>query len=186
MTETNLLPTALIILHPGFEEMEAITPIDLLRRAGVAVSIASVSDRLTVIGKSNIHVHAEVLLENVSERTFDLIVLPGGPGVQAMKSDLRIHAMLRQQHEARRWIGAICAAPLALHEAGILEGYSYTAHQSTADTLTEIDDSVEVVVDEPIITSRGAGTATEFALQLVETLTGIEKRDQIAKSIHWE
>lgn len=175
---------ALVILHPGFEEMEAVAPIDLLARAGVEVVQASTADTLRVEGRNGISLEATRLLSDVAEQDFDAVILPGGPGIQKLRGDARIIACLRRQHAAGKLVAAICAGPLLLLDAGLIEGLTYTAHPSTHKELDEARDQA-VVNDGSIITSRGAGTATEFALALVQALCGQDAAREIADSICW-
>jgi len=178
--------TALVILTDGFEEMEAVGPIDLLRRAGIEVATASQSGRLPVKGRSGIVLQADAALAEVMDKDYDLIILPGGPGHTRLRSDKKIIERLRRQEASGRLIGAICAAPAVLLEAGLLENRGYTAHFSVENELTEIEKDKPVVTDNRVITSRGAGTATEFALELVKLLAGREKAAEIAGSIHYQ
>lgn len=185
MNNTTTTPTVMVILHPGFEEIEAITPIDLLRRAEFSVTTASTAGESLVTGRNNIAVHADLSLDSVLNRTFDCILLPGGPGIKRIKSDSRLHGMLRDQDARGGWIAAICAAPLVLHEAGVLSGRSFTGHQSIAEDLPELRTDAPVVTDQNLITSRGAGTAVQFGLTLVEILSNSQISSEIARSIHW-
>ena len=177
---------ALVILTDGFEEMEAIGPIDLLRRAGVEVTTASQTGQLHVTGRGGIVLQADSVLEDVIEEEYDVIVLPGGPGHTRLRSDRKVIGRLRRQEASGRLIGAICAAPAVLLEAGLLENRGYTAHFSVENELTEIQKDKSVVTDDRIVTSRGAGTATEFALELVSLLAGRKKAEEIARSIHYQ
>lgn len=173
---------ALIILHPGFEEIEAVTPIDLLSRAGVEVVQAALDDSLFVTGRSGITLQATHRLGDVAEDIFDAIILPGGSGIMQIRKHPLICQLLQQQQAANRLIGCICAAPLLLLDASRTAGLRYTCHPAAEDQLTEAIDA-SVVQDGNIITSRGAGTATEFALQLVSQLTDQVTADTIAESI---
>jgi protein deglycase len=177
------MPTVLAILPEGFEEIEAVTPIDLLRRAGVEVTIASLAENIHVTGRTGIIVHADTTFNALRGKTFDLIFLPGGPGVINLRSDPRVAELVRGQAAAGRWVTAICAAPTVLNAAGLLEGRRYTAHFSVAKELPAILAEERVVEDGNIITSRGAGTALDFGLKLVEKLVSPEKAAEIAKSI---
>lgn len=177
------MKTALVILAEGFEEIEAIAVIDILRRAGVDCTIAAQHDGKFVTGKTGIQVVADELFPAVRDQTFDLLVLPGGPGARHLRKDPNILEMVRKQVEEKRLTGAICAAPIVLHEAGVLEGRKYTAHFCAKSELTEIMEDQEVVWDENIATSQGAGTAISFALSLVERLFDSEKADKIRKAI---
>jgi 4-methyl-5(b-hydroxyethyl)-thiazole monophosphate biosynthesis len=177
------MPTVLVILPEGFEEIEAVTPIDVLRRAEVRVTIASLADNTLVVGRNKMTLQAETTLTGVGEQAFDLLFLPGGPGVTKLRADARVPALARAQTAAGRWIGAICAAPAVLHDAGLLQGKRYTAHPSVADELKNILSNERVVVDGKIVTSRGAGTALDFGLSLVELLVSASKASEIRAAI---
>jgi protein deglycase len=174
---------ALIVLPQGFEEVEAVTPIDVLRRAGVSVTIASLDTRLEVTGRNGIALLADAPLDVSFTRSYDMLILPGGPGVKHLRADPRI-ATLARAHAARgAWVAAICAAPTVLLDAGLLAGRRYTAHFSVAGELSGIIESERVVVDAPIITSRGAGTALDFGLELVARLVSPEAARDVHASI---
>jgi 4-methyl-5(b-hydroxyethyl)-thiazole monophosphate biosynthesis len=174
---------ALIVLPQGFEEVEAVTPIDLLRRAGVSVTIASLDDRLEVTGRNGIAVLADAPLEVPFSRSYDMVILPGGPGVKHLRADPRIVDLVKTQAARGAWVAAICAAPTVLHDAGLLKDRRYTAHPSVAGELRAILEYERVVVDAPIITSRGAGTALDFGLELVARLVSPEAAQEVRASI---
>lgn len=176
--------TALIILHEGFEEMEAVAPIDILRRGEIEVSVVSVGESLEVTGRSGITIQAEAYLSDVAEYDFDCIILPGGPGTYVhLQGNEAVLALLKEQVAAERRVAAICAAPVVLAEAGLLEGKRYTAHVSTVDELPELDKTVATVVDGNIVTSQGAGTATSFALTVLAELRDEACAQSVAESI---
>ncbi len=175
---------ALIILHPGFEEMEAVAPIDLLARAGIEVVQASTADTRLVAGRNGITLEATHSLAEVADQNFDAVILPGGPGIMKLRGDARITGCLRLHHANGKLVAAICAAPLLLLDSGLSEGIAYTAHPSTLEELPDSRPDA-VVIDGHIITSRGAGTATEFALSLVSQLCGENSAQEIAASICW-
>ena len=177
------MPTALVILPAGVEELEAVAPIDLLRRAGVEVTVASLADSLHVTGRNAITLHADTPLSAVGEKLFDLLFLPGGPGVKLLRADPRVRATVLAHHAADRWLAAICAAPTVLHDAGLLNGRRYTAHFSVAQELPAILSAERTVADGRLLTSRGAGTATDFGLLLVEKLCSPETAREVAQSI---
>lgn len=174
---------ALVVLPRGFEEIEAVTPVDVLRRAGVTVTIASLGDRLEVTGRNGMALLADAPLDVSCSRAYDMIILPGGPGVKHLRADPRIASLVKAQAARGAWVAAICAAPTVLHDAGLLEGRRYTAHHSVAGELDSIIDSERVVVDAPIITSRGAGTALDFGLELVARLVSPEVAQEVRASI---
>ncbi len=177
------MPTVLAILPEGFEELEAIAPIDLLRRAGAEVTVAALGATIHVTGRNGLTMHADTTLNAVGENVFDLLFLPGGPGVALMRTDPRVRAVVLRHHKADRWLAAICAAPAVLDDAGLLTGRRYTAHFSVANELTAILADQRVVSDGRLLTSRGAGTAIDFGLLLVSKLSSPDKAAEIARSI---
>lgn len=177
------MPTVLAILAEGFEEIEAITPIDLLRRAGATVTIAAIADGIHTTGRNAVTLHADTPLTAVENRDFDCLFLPGGPGVRLLRAEPRVRSLVLRQHAAGRWLAAICAAPTVLHDAGVLDGRRYTAHFSVAGELPHLLAEERTVVDGHILTSRGAGTAIDFGLLLVEKLFSPEKAIEISRSI---
>ncbi|MDO8541038.1 MAG: DJ-1/PfpI family protein [Opitutaceae bacterium] len=177
------MPTVLAILADGFEEIEAFTPIDLLRRAGAQVTVAACAEGIHLTGRSGITVHADTMLTAVAANRFDCVFLPGGPGVKHLRADPRVRNIVQQHHADGKWIAAICAAPTVLHDAGLLVGRRYTAHFSVAEELTAIRSGERVVSDGHILTSRGAGTAFEFGVLLLEKLFSPEKALEISRSV---
>jgi len=168
------MKTVLVPLFEGFEEIEAITIIDVLRRANIKVVTASL-DSKTVMGAHAIAVIADrlldELLDQINANQFDAIILAGGAGTFRMREDSRIDSILKSQFQANKLIGAICAAPTVLSQSGILKGKRATSFPSVKDQL-EVGEylQIPVVVDGNIVTSSGAGTAMAFALKLVEIL----------------
>jgi 4-methyl-5(b-hydroxyethyl)-thiazole monophosphate biosynthesis len=177
-TEKN----ALVVIADGVEEVEAVTPIDLLRRAGVRVTVASASGSLLVRGRNAIEIKADTLLRDHPEMEVDLLVIPGGPGHQTLANDEGVLDLVRAQDASNKLIGSLCAGPVVLKAAGILEGRRYTSFPATRETLPERIPDQSVVVDRNLVTSQAAGTAYPFALQLVESLLGPQARKEIAES----
>jgi 4-methyl-5(b-hydroxyethyl)-thiazole monophosphate biosynthesis len=177
------MPTVLVPLADGFEEIEAFAPVDLLRRAEVEVTVATLNDNRHATGRSGIIAHGDIALADVQSRAYDLVFLPGGAGVKNLRADPRVLSLVKAQHAAGRWLAAICAAPTVLHDAGLLEGRRYTAHFSVANELPAILSHERVVTDGKMTTSRGAGTAVEFGLHLVAILTSAGKAAEIGKAI---
>lgn len=177
------MPTVLVPLAEGFEEIEAFAPIDLLRRAGVEVTTAALGDGIHVTGRSGITAHADTTLAAVAGRDFDLLFLPGGAGVKHLRSDPGVRELVLRHHAAGRWLAAICAAPVVLHDCGLLSGRRYTAHFSVATELPAIRSDEKVVTDGKITTSRGAGTGVDFGLHLVALLMSPGKAAEISKAI---
>lgn len=171
----------LCILENGFEEIETVTPVDLLRRAGVEVVMAGVSSAM-VKGRSGISIQADAMLKEIDLQNFDVLFLPGGPAVMELRKNVQVLDLIRQYAAEEKIIAAICAAPLLLKDAGILEGKFFTAHFSTQAELPSTTGE-RVVEDGNLITSRGAGTAIEFGLALIEKMLGKAAPAEISKSI---
>lgn len=176
-------PSVLVVIAEGFEEVEAVTPVDILRRAGAGVTVASLGDGVHVTGRSGITLHADTTLAAVGASRFDCILLPGGPGVSLLRSDPRVLELVRQQNRSNGWIAAICAAPSVLLAAGIMEGRRFTAHPSIRKEMPGALLEERTVVDGRLITSRGAGTALDFGLIIAENLFSRAKAAEVAQSI---
>ena len=176
---------AVIFLADGFEEVEALTPVDLLRRAGVEVTLVSIMESLAVKGSHGITVMAEQLFDGFDASDMDLFILPGGmPGTLHLKECGPLLELLKKAAVDGRTVSAICAAPTVLGKAGLLAGKNATCYPGCEDGLTGALLSTDsVVIDGNIITSRGAGTAMPFALTLISVLLGQEKSDQVRASI---
>lgn len=174
---------ALVILAEGNEEVEALTQVDLLRRVDIKVTVAGLNG-IEVKGSHNIVVKADIPLEKFSGE-FDAVVVPGGmPGTVYLCKSEAVLSTVRNAYNKGLLCAAICAAPLVLEAAGILEGKKFTCYPGIEE---KIDNGTfckdKVVVDGTIITSRGVGTAIPFALAIVEYLLGKEKSDELAKQI---
>ena len=173
----------LVILAEGFEEIEVVAPIDVLRRAGIQVTSATLAEGIHVTGRNGMTIHADTTLTAADGEQFDCVLVPGGPGVSLLKTDNRVADHLRRQRDRNGWIAAICAAPTVLKGAGVLDGRRYTAHFSVLSELPEALVSERCVVDGRLITSRGAGTALEFGLLIVEKLISSESSSEVARAI---
>ena len=173
----------LVPIANGTEEIEAVCIIDVLRRAGAAVTVASVQT-LQVTASRGTKLVADRLISTCRDETYDLIVLPGGmPGVEHLRDSKELAAMLKRQKRDGRLYAAICAAPVVvLQHHGLLTGRRATCHPDFAHQL-ENDEVVEhrVVIDGQCVTSRGPGTAIEFALKLVELLYGEHEAQEIGQ-----
>ena len=176
-------PSALVLLSAGFEELEAVAPSDLLRRAGVEVVIASLGEERTVTGRNGISLIADTSLSAVFDRTFDCLLLPGGPGVKYLRADSRVVELVRRQYSQGRWIAAICAAPTLLKDAGIIPGIRFTAHPTAASDLPDSLTGERVVADGKVLTSRGAGTAIDFGIALTSALCGPTAAKAVGASV---
>jgi 4-methyl-5(b-hydroxyethyl)-thiazole monophosphate biosynthesis len=171
----------LCLLVDGFEEIETVTPVDLLRRAGIEVVIASL-DAKCATGRCGLRLEADAALADLDPSTFDLLLIPGGPGVALMRSDGRPASLAKNFSNAGKPVAAICAAPLVLLDAGLLSGRRFTAYHSVREELGGGLDE-RVVVDGNLITSRGAGTAMDFGWALIECLAGRATVDRVALEI---
>jgi 4-methyl-5(b-hydroxyethyl)-thiazole monophosphate biosynthesis len=171
----------LCLMTDGFEEVEMVTPVNLLRRAGVEVTIASLHGG-DATGKCGIVVRPDAALADLRQEDFDLLLIPGGPGVGELRKDGRAAELAAGFHAAGKPVAAICAAPLILSDAGLLRGKRYTAHFSVRGELGRVLNE-RVVEDGLIITSRGAGTAVDFGISLVRRLAGDDAAVTVAEAI---
>ncbi|KAF0191896.1 MAG: 4-methyl-5(b-hydroxyethyl)-thiazole monophosphate biosynthesi [Gammaproteobacteria bacterium] len=176
------MPRVLVPLAQGCEELEAVTIIDLLRRAGIDVVTAGLDDQ-PVIASRGVRLLPDTTLDDALTQTFDMIALPGGgPGADHLHQDRRIRELLQRMAGQGKYTAAICAAPKVLAAAGLLDGRRATAYPGTLDALAAPGMTVAsaaVVVDGKVITSRGPGTAMDFALVLIEQLSGKPLRDKV-------
>ncbi len=178
------MPNALIVLADGFEEMEAISVIDILRRAQFKVIVAGL-DSHEVTSCRGINVTADSTLENESANAFDIIILPGGePGSTRLEHSELLKTVLTQQHAQKKWIAALCSAPRILAGLGFLDGVRATSFPTAEAFMTgALYQKKPVVVDQHFITGRGPGPAMRFALAIVETLVGQSTAEDIKKAM---
>lgn len=174
----------LIPIAPGFEEIEALAVVDILRRAGIEVIMAGTVDG-PIEGRNKIKVLTDTTLDSAKNQDFDMIVLPGGAiGTENLKKDPRIKEIVERLYKKGKFTTAICAAPTVLSAIGITAGKNITSHPGVRDKLTKEKVSDErVVVDGNIVTSQGPGTAIEFAFKLVELLLGKDKATEVNKGV---
>ncbi|MFP5419227.1 MAG: DJ-1 family glyoxalase III [Gammaproteobacteria bacterium] len=174
----------LVPLADGCEEIEAVTIIDLLRRAQIEVVVAGLRPGI-VKASRGVQLVPDTTLDGVLNEDFDMVVLPGGmPGAAHLKADERVLALLKKTAAAGGYTAAICAAPMVLAEAGLLDGKQATSYPGFLDALPGIQLSIATVVqDGTVLTSRGPGTAMDFALTLIETLVGADQRAQVEKAL---
>jgi 4-methyl-5(b-hydroxyethyl)-thiazole monophosphate biosynthesis len=173
----------LCLLVHGCEEIETLAPVDLLRRAGAEVVLASVTGESQITGRCQVGIRADAALAEVMDQTFDLLLIPGGPGVKALRADGRPAQLARRFAGENRLVAAICAAPTVLADAGLLAGKRFTAHFSVHAELPQALAAERVVEDGNLITSRGAGTALDFGLALVRRLFGEAAALEVARAI---
>jgi len=181
-----LVPRVLVPLAQGCEELEAITIIDLLRRAGIEVTSAGL-DAEYVTASRSVKLIPDTDLESALKDDYDMIVLPGGlPGADNLDNDERLKSALKKMADADKYIAAICAAPKVLMNAGLLNGKTVTCYPGFLDDPESSDITLSdeaVVRDGKIITSRGPGTAMDFALELIEALSGRETRNTVEAAL---
>jgi protein deglycase len=178
-------PVVLVPLAEGFEEIEAVTLIDVLRRAGIEVRVAGLAPG-PVTGSHGITLHTDGTLDDVDAAGLSMLVLPGGqPGTDNLAGDARVLGLVRELADSGRRVAAICAAPLVLAEAGVLEGRAATSHPSVRGRLrgARVDERTRVVRAGKILTSQGPGTALEFALEIVAELRGPEKARELGEAM---
>jgi 4-methyl-5(b-hydroxyethyl)-thiazole monophosphate biosynthesis len=174
----------LVPLAQGCEEIEAVTIIDILRRAGIEVVAAGLAAG-PVKASRGVMLMPDATLDDVLTQDFDLIALPGGmPGMTHLKNDPRVLGLLKTMAEQGKYTTAICASPAVLAKAGLLAGKRATSYPGFLDNAPGVglDDS-PVVRDGKVVTSRGPGTAMDFALELVEILAGKPKRDEVEAAL---
>jgi 4-methyl-5(b-hydroxyethyl)-thiazole monophosphate biosynthesis len=168
----------LVPLAEGFEEIEAVTIVDVLRRASIDVVTAALGDA-EVEGSHGIAVTADARLDELKSADFDAVVLPGGmPGSRTLRDDERVLGIVRTLARENKLVAAICAAPIALEAAGVLAGKRATSYPGNELPSARYAEE-RVVVDGTLVTSRGPGTALEFALTLVERLKGPEAAQKL-------
>ena len=174
-----------VFFAEGFEEIEALTVVDLLRRADIGVKMVALGREESVTGSHGIRVQMDTSLKQVSLTDAKLLVLPGGmPGTKNLGACGELTAMLREADRQKIMIAAICAAPLVLGDLGILDGKRAVCYPGHEARLTGAQICREaVVVDGHITTSRGMGTAIDFGLSLVEQISGREESERIRKAI---
>jgi len=179
----------LVPLADGFEMLEALSIVDVFRRGEALVDTAALGEQLQVTSSHGVTVLADKLLSDCAEVEYDLIVLPGGiPGAENLQKSELLAAMLRKQNQENKFYGAICASPaIVLEHHGLLAGKEATCHPMFAQGLGDRKKIGQgVVIDGNCVTSRGAGTSIDFALELLEILMGEDKRKTVARTMALE
>lgn len=186
LSHADGMPTVLIPVADGSEELEAVTVFDVLARAGARVIMASVEDELTVVCSRGVKLAAHCFIADCLHEKWDMIVCPGGmPGAESLGRSEPLHQLLRKQTATGKYVGAICAAPaMVLAHHNLLDGKAATCYPGNTFT-----SKIERYVDEPVvqdgnvITSQGPGTAMPFALKLVEVLFGAHKEEEVRRGL---
>jgi 4-methyl-5(b-hydroxyethyl)-thiazole monophosphate biosynthesis len=177
---SSRVPKVLVPITRDTEEMEAVIIVDVLRRAGWGVTVAGM-DPGPVTASRGVKILPDLHWDEAVPASFDALVIPGGKGVRSLAKDRRILDAAREFDKAGKWIGAICAGPLVLRAAGLLEGRRVTCHPSVAAELgIQWQRNDRVVVDGRLVTSQGPGTALEFAVTLIRLIEGPESATKVA------
>jgi 4-methyl-5(b-hydroxyethyl)-thiazole monophosphate biosynthesis len=177
-----------LFLANGFEEIEALGTVDVLRRAEILVQTVSISDELKVTGAHNVTVFADRLFTDIDFSTIDVLILPGGmPGAKNLNEHQGVKEQIKTFVAKEKYVAAICAAPMVLGELGLLKGKKATCYPGFESQLIGANITGEnVTVDGTIITGKGPGFMFDFALQLVEIIAGKETRKKVAEGLLWE
>lgn len=175
---------ALVLFADGSEELEAVTVINILRRGGINVTLAGLTAGV-LRGSRGTQIVPDTTLDEALAHDYDMVVLPGGmPGTDHLRNDARVAQLLKRMHTAGKQVAAICAAPSVLAAAGLLDGKRATCYPTCLDDFPKVKlQTAAVVEDGNLITSRGPGTAMDFALTLVERLTGHAKRQEVEAAL---
>ncbi|MFM2397756.1 MAG: hypothetical protein RLZZ144_1006 [Pseudomonadota bacterium] len=178
------MKNALVLFAEGSEELEAITIVNILRRGGITVTLAGLSIG-ALRGSRGTVILPDASLDEVLENNFDMIVLPGGqPGTKHLRADQRVIHLLQKMAAENRYVTAICAAPSVLAAAGLLNGKRATCFPTCLDEFPEVNVQTDAIIEDgKIITSRGPGTAMDFALLLVERLSNRDNRNTVASGL---
>lgn len=174
------MKTALVLFAEGSEELETVTVVNILRRGGVLVSLAGLQEG-ALRGSRGITLQPDTTLDAIQNNAFDMVVLPGGqPGTNHLKADARVAKLVQRMMAQEKYVTAICAAPAVLASAGLLDGKRATSFPACLDDYPKVTQQMRAVVEDgKLITSRGPGTAMDFALLLLERLMGAEKRQEV-------
>ncbi len=175
------MATVLVPLATGFEEIEAVSIIDTVRRSSIEVIVASVDGSEYIAGAHGITVKADKSIKNINADDIDMIVLPGGwGGTKVLAEDTKVQSLLKEMDAKGKQIGAICAAPYALEKAGVLKE-KFTCYPSVREDIDHqgYDATQDVVSDKNILTSRGPGTAICFGLQIIKTLLDEDAKEKV-------
>lgn len=179
------MATVLVPLATGFEEIEAISIIDTVRRSSIEVIVASVDGSADVRGAHSITVKADKSIKNISADDIDMIVLPGGwGGTKILAEDAKVQSLIKEMDAKGKQIGAICAAPFALDKAGVLKE-KFTCYPSVEEDINNMgyDATQKVVSDKNILTSQGPATAICFGLEIIKILLGNDAKEKVKSGL---
>jgi len=178
-----------VILADGFEEIEAVAPIDIMRRVGIEVLAVSITDILLVRGGHDIYVNADITLDEIDFEALEMLVLPGGlGGVEAIGGNQAAMDLILRVWSARKKLAAICAAPSLLASLGILDGLAVVCHPSVSDKIEaaggQLCADLSAVSDNGLVTGKAAGTSLDFGLEIVAVLRGQTIADELRHSMY--
>lgn len=179
---------ALIFLAPGYEEVEMLTVVDLLRRSHISIDMVSITDSLEVTSSHNVTIKADKLFRDADFDEADMIILPGGiPGTPNLLAYQPLTDKIKEFASQKKWLSAVCAAPTIYDELKLFEGRKATCYPTFAEKLTDaVYVKQPVVVDDIFITSRGAGTTIEFATAIVERFAGKDTAKEVLEAIIYQ
>ena len=175
-----------VLLAPGYEEIEALTPVDYLRRAGVVVDIISTIDDIVVPSAHQVLVQADSFLDDIVSDDYEMVIIPGGlPGVPNLIANEKVMRFLKEMNNKTKWVTSLCAGPAVLDAAGILVDKATTCYPGWEEKMKNYGSFSEdtVVVDGHVITARGAGAAGYFALALIEQLLGADAAKKVKEAV---
>ena len=175
-----------VLLAPGYEEIEALTPVDYLRRAGAIVDIISTTDDIVVPSAHQVLVQADSFLDDIVSDDYEMVIIPGGlPGVPNLIANEKVMNFLKEMNNKTKWVTSLCAGPAVLDAAGILAGKATTCYPGWEEKMKNFGSFSEdtVVVDGHVITARGAGAAGYFSLALIEQLLGTEAAEKVKEAV---
>jgi 4-methyl-5(b-hydroxyethyl)-thiazole monophosphate biosynthesis len=177
----------MILLGEGYEEVEAITVIDYLRRAEIPIDMVSINETLSTIGDHGIEIMADKLLDDIDTDSYDMVITPGGrPGAEKLANDQRVTDLIAKQIAADKYVSSICASPIALEAAGVtkdLEGTCYPGFEDQVHYKTFHEDITYYDENHKVLTSRGPATAVYFALDIIRILKGDAKAQEVAEGL---
>lgn len=171
-----------LLLFDGFEEIEAITPLDLLRRVGFSVNTIACNSAQEIKGGQGLVIKADLLLSDAQDKIFDGLVIPGGPGVFKLRENTEVLGFIKKHFGLNKEIAAICAAPILLFDLGVLQERHYTHHFGVKELQNPYSNQ-DVVIDQNLITAQGPGTALNFALTLVKKWKDAPSAEILKKQI---
>ncbi|MDP4109243.1 MAG: DJ-1/PfpI family protein [Bacillota bacterium] len=174
-----------LFLADGFEELEALAPVDILRRANIKVKTVSAGEKLTVLSSRKVQVAADIGIGEINPDDLEMIILPGGqPGADNLYDNEKILDIIKSAHREGKYLAAICAAPYILGKLGILNGKKAVCYPGYEKELTgALISDEKVVCDGTVVTARAAGCATDFAFELVSVLSGKKQSDSLRKAM---